>query len=168
MLVFAFTLLLTIVISVLLTLSCTSRPHQNTWNYKSVKFINKPFKPKHTSHVTRQRRVVQRPRVLDSSTSSGNEPSASMRPNRDPGSHAQYSRPTSESPSPSPSYHPWRESDMNESHHSRSDNETPPPPYELLRRVSTSSRSSAQTVRSDLGAESEERQMLFREESASD
>ena len=167
MLLFVFVLLLTIVLSVLLTLSCTSRPQQNTWNYKAIKVINKPFKPKHTSHVSRRRRV-RRPRVVESSTSSGNEPSASMRPNRDPGSHAQYSGPPSESPSPSPSYHPWRESDMNESHHSHSDNETPPPPYELLRRISTSSRSSNQTVRSDLRAESEERQMLFREESASD
>ena len=164
-LVLVCTLLLTILISVLLTMYCTSRPQKNTWNYKSVKFVNKPFKPK-TNHVIRRRRIVRRPRVLDSSTSSGNEPSTSMRPNRDPESHAQYSRPTSGSPSPSPAYHPWRESDVNDSHHSRSDNESPPPPYELLRRSSTSSRSSAQTVH--MGAESEERQMLFREESDSE
>ena len=167
MLLFAFVLLLTIVLSVLLTIFCTSRPHLNIWNFKAVKVINKPFKPKHTSHVSRQRRV-RRPRVLESSTLSGNEPSTSMRPNIDPGSHARYSGPPSESPSPSPSYHPWREPEMNESNNSHSDNETPPPPYELLRRVSTSSQSSTQTVRSNFRAESEERQMLFREETPSD
>ena len=93
---------------------------------------------------------------MDSSTSFENEPSTSMRPNRGPESHAQYSGTTSGSPSPTPAHHYWRESDMNESHHSRSDNEYSPPPYELFRRSSTSSGCSAQTVR--MGAESEERQ----------
>ena len=168
MLLLAFVLLLTFVLGVLLLLLCIARPHLNICNFKSVKVINKPFKPKHTSHVSRRRRV-RRTRVLESSISSENEPSTSMHPNRAPGSHARYSGPPSVSPSPSPSYEPWREPEMNESNNnSHSGNETPPPPYELLRRSSTSSQSSTQTVRSNFRAESEERQMLFREETPSD
>merc|ERR1712082_104570 len=104
--------------------------------------------------VSWRRRIVRRPRVLDSSTSSGNEPSTSRRPNQDPEPHAQHSRPTSGSPTPPPAYHSWRRSDLNYSHHSRSEDESPPPPYALLRRSSASSRSSAQTIQ--MGAESEE------------
>ena len=164
-LVLVCTLLLTILITVLLTMYCSSRPQQNTWNYRSVKFVNKPVKTR-TNHLTRGRRIVRRPRVLDSSTSSGNEPSTSRRPNQDPEPNAQNSRPTSGSPTPPPAYHSWRRSDMNDSHHSRSEDESPPPPYALLRRSSASSRSSAQTI--PMGEESEERQMLFRADSDSE
>merc|ERR1711888_137129 len=104
-------------------------------------------------------RIVRRPRILDSPSSSGHEPSTSRRPNPDPEPYAQYSRTTSGPPSSPPTYHPWRRHDRNDSHHSKSEDESPPPPYALLRRSSASSRSSAQTI--PLGEESEEKQMLF-------
>ena len=162
MLAFVCTLLLTVLTSVLLTMYCTQQPQQITWNNRSVKFVNKPFKPK-TNQLVRRRRIVRRPRVLDSSSSSGHEPSTSRRPNRDPEPYAQYSRTTSGPLSSPPTYHPWRRYDRNDSHHSQSEDESPPPPYALLRRSSASSRSSAQTI--PLGEDSEEKQMLFRADS---
>ena len=162
-------LLVAVALSVFLTFSCIARPHQNIWNLKSIKVINKPFKPKNTSHVSRRRRV-RRPRVLESSSSSGAGPSTSMRPNQASGPHARYSGAPSDPPSPSPSYHPWEEPEMNVSNNTPSNRGSPPPPYDSLRlrRVSTSSQSSNQTVCSNYRAESEERQMLFQDESPSE
>ena len=156
-------LLLTALLSVLLTVYCIQRPQQITWNNKTIKYVNKPFKPK-TNQLVRQRRIVRRPRVLDSSSSSGHEPSTSRRPNRESDPNAQYSRPTPGPSTSSPTYHPWRRQGMNDSHHS--EDEIPPPPYSSLRRSSASSRSSAQTI--PLGEESEEKQMLFRADSDSE
>ena len=145
-------LLLAFVLGALLALLCLARPHLNIYNSKSVKVINKPFKPKHTNNVNR-RRILRRTRILESSTSSEGEASTSVRPNRAPGSFARYSGHPTDSPSAPPSYEA---------------SETPPPPYQLLRRNSSSSQSSLQTVRTNNRAESEERQLLFREDSPSD
>ena len=161
-------LLLAFVLGALLALLCLARPHLNIYNQRSVKVINKPFKPKHTNNVNR-RRILRRTRILESSTSSEGEASTSVRPNRAPGSFARYSGHPTESPSAPPSYESRREPETNESYsQSRSDSETPPPPYQLLRRNSSSSQSSLQTVRSNNRAESEDRQLLFREDSPSD
>ena len=155
-------LLLTALLSVLLTVYCIQRPQQITWNNKTIKYVNKPFKPK-TNQLVRRRRIVRRPRVLDSSSSSsGHEPSTSRRPNRESDPNAQYSRPTPGPSTSSPTYHPWRRQGMNDLNHS--EDEIPPPPYSSLRRSSASSGSSAQTIQ--LGEDSEEKQMLFRADSS--
>ena len=154
-------LLLTAALSVLLTMYCIQRPQQITWNNKTIKYVNKPFKPK-TNQLVRRRRIVRRPRVLDSSSSSGPEPSTSRRPNRESDPNAQYSLPTTGPSTSSLTYHPWRRQGMNDPYHS--EDEIPPPPYSSLRRSSASSRSSAQTI--PLGEDSEEKQMLFRADSS--
>ena len=154
-------LLLTALLSVLLTMYCIQQPQQITWNNRTIKYVNKPFKPK-TNQLVRRRRIARRPRVLDSSSSSGHEPSTSRRPNQESDPNAQYSRPTPGPSTSSPTYHSWRRQEMNDSHHS--EDEIPPPPYSSLRRSSASSRSSAQTI--PLGEDSEEKQMLFRADSS--
>ena len=72
-------LLLTAALSVLLTLYCIQQPQQLTWNNKTIKYVNKPFKPK-TNQLVRQRRMRRRIRVLDTSSSSGYETSTSGGP----------------------------------------------------------------------------------------
>ena len=156
-------LLLTALLSVLLTVYCIQQPQQITWNNRTIKYVNKPFKPK-TNQLVRRRRIVRRPRVLDSSSSSGHEPSTSGRPNRESDPNAQYSRPTPGPSTSSPTYHHWSRQGMNDLNHS--EEEIPPPPYSSLRRSSGSSRSSAQTIQ--LGEDSEEKQMLFRADSDSE
>ena len=154
-------LLLTAALSVLLTLYCIKRPQQLTWNNKTIKYVNKPFKPK-TNQLVRRRRMRRRIRVLDTSSSSGYEPSTSGGANRESDPTAQCARPTPGPSVSSPTYHHWSRQGMNDLNHS--EEEIPPPPYSSLRRSSGSSRSSAQTIQ--LGEDSEEKQMLFRAESS--
>ena len=158
-------LLLTAALSVLLTLYCIQQPQQLTWNNKTIKYVNKPFKPK-TNQLVRQRRMRRRIRVLDTSSSSGYEPSTSGGANRDSDATAQRSRPT---PGPSVSSPYWGRPGMDGMNHSEDEippppysslrDEIPPPPYSSLRRSSGSSRSSTNTIR--LGEDSEDKQQLI-------
>ena len=152
-------LFLTAALSVLLTLYCIQRPQQLIWKNKTVKYVNKPFKPR-TNQLVRRRRMRRRIRVLDTSSSSGYEPSTSGGANRESDATAQRSRPT---PGPSVSSPYWGRPGMDDMNHS--EDEIPPPPYSSLRRSSGSSRSSTHTIR--LGEDSEDKQQLiFRGESS--
>ena len=155
-------LLLTAALSVLLTLYCIQRPQQLIWKNKTVKYVNKPFKPR-TNQLVRRRRMRRRIRVLDTSSSSGYEPSTSGGANRESDTTDQRSRPPPGPSVSSPAYHRWGRHGMNDMNHS--EDEIPPPSYSSLRRSSGSSRSSAHTV--PFGEDSEDKQpLLFRGESS--
>ena len=156
-------LLLTAALSVLLTLYCIQRPQQLIWKNKTVKYVNKPFKPR-TNQLVRRRRMRRRIRVLDTSSSSGYEPSTSGGANRESDPTTQRARPTPGPSVSSPTYHHWGRQGMNDLNHS--EEEIPPPPYSSLRRSSGSSRSSAHTIQ--LGEDSEDKQQLLFRGASSD
>ena len=160
-------LLLSLLGVLLLILLCVIRPRLSNCNFKMIKIINKT---RCTSCTVRRRRR-RRPMVLESSTSSeaDNEPSTSAHPNWSPGASAQHSGSPSLSPTPPPPYEPRRGPVIDELHNSSdSGDDTPPPPYAQLRSSSASSQGSTQTIRSNIRPESEEREMLYRDDSPSE
>ena len=107
----------------------------------------------------------RRIRELDTSSSSGFEPSTSGGTKRESGATTQRTRPAPGPNVTSPTYYNWRGAEMNEMNHS--EEEVPPPPYSSLsRRSSGSSRSLAHTV--SLGEDSDERQLLIPQGDSSD
>ena len=107
----------------------------------------------------------RRIRELDTSSSSGYEPSTSGGTNRESDATTQRTRPTPGPTVTSPAYYNWGRSGMNDMNHS--EEEVPPPPYSSLsRRSSGSSRSSAHTI--SLGEDSDERQQLISRGNSSD
>ena len=107
----------------------------------------------------------RRIRELDTSSSSGYEPSTSGETKGEAGATTQRTRPTPGPTVSSPAYYNWGRSDRNDMNHS--EEEVPPPPYSSLsRRSSGSSRSSAHTV--SLGEDSDERQQLISRGNSSD
>ena len=155
-------LLLTAALSILLTLYCIQRPLQLIWKNKTVKYVNKPFKPR-TNQLVRRRKMRRRIRALDTSSSSGYEPSTSGGANRESDTTDQRSRPPPGPSTSSPAYHRWGRHGLNDMGHS--EEEVPPPSYASLRRTSASSGSSAHTV--PLRGNSEEKQpLLFQGESS--
>ena len=155
---------LSVIFSILFTLYCIQRPQQLIWKNKTVKYTNKPFKPR-TNQLVRRKGMRRRIRELDTSSSSGYEPSTSGEAKRESGVTTQRTRPTpGPNVTPPPCYN-WRGSEMNDMN--QSEDEVPPPPYSSLsRRSSGSSRSSAHTV--SLGEDSDERQLLIPQGDSSD
>ena len=153
---FLLTAVLSVVFSIIFTLYCVQRPQQLIWKNKTIKYTNKQFKPRTNQLV---RGVVRRRiRELDSSSSSGYEPSTSGEAKGRAGAA------TSRTRTPPPCYN-WRGPEMNDMY--QSEEEVPPPPYSSLsRRSSGSSRSSAHTV--SLGEDSDERQQLISRGNSSD
>ena len=154
---------LSVIFSILFTLYCVQRPQQLIWKNKTVKYTNKPFKPR-TNQLVRRKGMRRRIRELDTSSSSGYEPSTSGEAKRESGATTQRTRPTpGPNVTPPPCYN-WRGPEMNMY---QSEEEAPPPPYSSLsRRSSGSSRSSAHTV--SLGEDSDERQLLIPHGDSSD
>ena len=100
----------------------------------------------------------RRIRELDTSSSSGYEPSTSGGANRESDATTQRTRPTTGPTVTSPAYHSWGRSRINDMNHS--EEEVPPPPYSSLsRRSSVSSRSSAHTI--NQGEDSDDKQQLI-------
>ena len=152
---FLLTAVLSVIFTIIFTLYCVQRPQQLIWKNKTIKYTNKQFKPRTNQLV---RGVVRRRiRELDSSSSSGYEPSTSGEAKGRSGAA------TSRTRTPPPCYN-WRGPEMNMY---QSEEEAPPPPYSSLsRRSSGSSRSSAHTV--SLEEDSDERQLLIPQRDSSD
>ena len=141
---FLLTAVLSVVFSIIFTLYCVQRPQQLVWKNKTIKYTNKQFKPR-TNQLVRggmRRRI----RELDTSSSSGYEPSTSGEAKRESGAATSRTRPTpGPTITPPPCYN-WRGPEMNMY---QSEEEVPPPPYSSLsRRSSWSSRGSRSSAHS--------------------